>query len=371
MIKLTATYGDWKVNRHENHKTEVYKSGELCPKSAPALRDIAKEIGLEINPEWRTSQLSRNVIKAMLKASGNNDVVLEDENSSEEMKTIRLSFNVDGQSYYRRVRMLPVSNEFGENMVADAEDMGCSPTANGDFIPYLLGREEIDEMFFGAESEPLEFMFISAYSPVELIVTDDDTEDCLFDEEVEIGPNYGLLNPSEAKQNWPGEDEKKDYQNYMHYLEKTRLTETNDMVGICLKEAWEEVKADKIEGVDILPEMMRIAMHKIEAQEALLLGELELDSSTITFTIQIPADEEFDPDKLDYINIDRGGWDNSGLMNNMLGDDICFMNAIMYDGKMYFADQEDINLGDNVSDEYFDIVDAGLESLAKDYYEFN
>ena len=69
MIKQSVTYGDWKVDRHDNHKIEVYKKGVLCAKSAPALRDIAKEIGLQVNPEWRTSQLGRNVQKAMEAAS--------------------------------------------------------------------------------------------------------------------------------------------------------------------------------------------------------------------------------------------------------------------------------------------------------------
>ena len=65
MIKQTVKYGVWTVNRHEDKKTEVFKNGKLCEKSAPALREIAAEMGLEIDPEWRTSQLSRNVIKAM------------------------------------------------------------------------------------------------------------------------------------------------------------------------------------------------------------------------------------------------------------------------------------------------------------------
>jgi len=68
MIKQTATYGVWKVNRHDDNKVEVYKNGELCEKSTPALREIAAEIGLELNPEWRTSQLGANVLKAMLNA---------------------------------------------------------------------------------------------------------------------------------------------------------------------------------------------------------------------------------------------------------------------------------------------------------------
>lgn len=66
-IKQLATFKDWKVIRHDN-KLEVYKNGQLCEKATPALREIAKELGIEVNPEWRTSQLRRNVVKAMLTA---------------------------------------------------------------------------------------------------------------------------------------------------------------------------------------------------------------------------------------------------------------------------------------------------------------
>ena len=68
MIKQSATFGDWKVDRHDDNKIDVYKNGQLCEKSAPALREIADELGFEIKSEWRTSQLGRNVLKAMLLA---------------------------------------------------------------------------------------------------------------------------------------------------------------------------------------------------------------------------------------------------------------------------------------------------------------
>ncbi len=69
-IKQTATYGIWKVNRYDDNGMQVFKNGELCPKSSPALREIAAEIGLEVNPDWRTSQLGANVVKAMLAIGG-------------------------------------------------------------------------------------------------------------------------------------------------------------------------------------------------------------------------------------------------------------------------------------------------------------
>ena len=66
MIKQSATYGVWEVRRHEDNKIDVYKNGQLCDNSSAALREIAAEVGLEVNPDWRTSQLGRNVMKAIL-----------------------------------------------------------------------------------------------------------------------------------------------------------------------------------------------------------------------------------------------------------------------------------------------------------------
>lgn len=66
MIKQTASYGVWTVNRHDDGKIEVLKNGIVCEKAKPALREIAAEVGLEVNPDWRTSQLGRNVMKAIL-----------------------------------------------------------------------------------------------------------------------------------------------------------------------------------------------------------------------------------------------------------------------------------------------------------------
>ena len=65
MIKQTVSYGVWTLNRHDDNKIEVLKNGQVCEKASPAYREIAAEIGFEIDPEWRTSQLGRNVFKAV------------------------------------------------------------------------------------------------------------------------------------------------------------------------------------------------------------------------------------------------------------------------------------------------------------------
>ena len=69
MIKQTVSYGVWTINRHDDNKLEILKNGQLCEKNTPALREIAAELGYEIDPEWRTSQLGRNVLKAVENAA--------------------------------------------------------------------------------------------------------------------------------------------------------------------------------------------------------------------------------------------------------------------------------------------------------------
>ena len=66
----SVSYGIWRVVYTEDKKVEVYKNGERCRKAAPAIREIAAELGIEINPEWRNSHLRRVVQKAMLNAGG-------------------------------------------------------------------------------------------------------------------------------------------------------------------------------------------------------------------------------------------------------------------------------------------------------------
>ena len=102
MIKKDVTYGDWRIVRHDDSKMEVYKNGELCPKSAPALREIAEEVGLEVNPDWRTSQLGRNVIKAIETASKGENADPQEGETMSLIEKLRTDFIVETEDlvYY-------------------------------------------------------------------------------------------------------------------------------------------------------------------------------------------------------------------------------------------------------------------------------
>ena len=70
MIKQTVTYGVWTINRHDDNKMEVLKNSQVCDNTKAAMREIAAEVGLEVNPDWTTRSFGANLIKAIEDAGG-------------------------------------------------------------------------------------------------------------------------------------------------------------------------------------------------------------------------------------------------------------------------------------------------------------
>lgn len=124
MAKQTK-FGAWTVERTDDNKTKVYKDGELCPKSAPALREIAEELGMEINPNWKASQLRLNVVKAMIAASkGENAEPQEGEAMSliEKLRTDFIVESEEGRVYYWAGNGYSDPDLFIENIKAQMTD---------------------------------------------------------------------------------------------------------------------------------------------------------------------------------------------------------------------------------------------------------
>lgn len=63
-----VSFRNWRLVRTEDRKTKVYKNGKLCEKIAPALREMAMDMGMNIDPTWRTSQLRINIFKSLSKS---------------------------------------------------------------------------------------------------------------------------------------------------------------------------------------------------------------------------------------------------------------------------------------------------------------
>ena len=154
MEKETAIYAGWKVVRHDDNRMEVYKYGELCPKSAPELRKIAEALGMAYEEGWRTSQLGRNVIKAMQEAA--KAPAAADGTEGEQMPLIekfRYAFIVedDDQVYYdaetfdEEYKTLFIKNLRAQNLPKENEILdGMVYSSPEDFVVYL--EEDPDDL---------------------------------------------------------------------------------------------------------------------------------------------------------------------------------------------------------------------------------
>ena len=55
-IANRVTHGAWTLEIAENKSVKMYKNGELCEKTSPALRELAAEVGFTYDPGWNTRQ---------------------------------------------------------------------------------------------------------------------------------------------------------------------------------------------------------------------------------------------------------------------------------------------------------------------------
>ena len=226
--------------------------------------------------------------------------------------------------------------------------------------------ETYEHLVDHGSGEWVNLAFVPSGCCVELNVTnpdaDDDDEYSLYsDDEFEVCPNYGMMNIEEAKENY--EDDSASIERYTVYLNVEMGEDYDRLTNKGLKVAWERLKTNEVNCENFVPAVMQYVMSEEGGDKAFLRG-LQVEDITMAFNIDIPEGEEFDPSKLDFINIDTEYDDNSEVLSELLAADMILLNAIIYDGKMYFADGwEDVtedSWGD--ADYYYDIVDEDIAS---------
>lgn len=224
--------------------------------------------------------------------------------------------------------------------------------------------ETYEHLVDHGSGEWVNLAFVPSGCCVELNVTnpdaddDDDDEYRLYsDDEFEVCPNYGMMNMQEAKENY--EDDSASIERYTAYLNVEMGEDYDRLTNKGLKVAWERLKTNEVNAESYVPAVMQYVISEEGGDKAFLRG-LQVEDITMAFNIDIPEGEEFDPSKLDFINMDAEYEDNSEVLSELLAADMVLLNAIIYDGKMYFADgYEDVtedSWGD--AEYYYDIVDA-------------
>ena len=271
-------------------------------------------------------------------------------------KTIRISFNFDGDSHLKKLSVLPITDDERKKIVKDND---CD--ANNALQPlydYICDKDS---------EQIIDYVFTLSGTPTELYVTDDESDEEVYsDDEYFIEPSRSIMSMEEAEENWSSEDDKGELDDYCNYLTKTENRPNNLLIAKGISKAWSDLANNNASSDTFIPVMMRESMKAAGSKAALLSGESEVCQSTITFKVELSEDEEFDIEKLDFLNVDESYDNYSSIFNNLLEDDIILMNVIIYDGKLFFAGHEQINCGDNEGDEENDFVNEDMESDTPD-----
>jgi hypothetical protein len=64
-----VNHGVWTLEIADDKSVKIYKNGEPCKKTSPALRELAAEIGFTYDPKWNTRQLGSNLFTHLIKLS--------------------------------------------------------------------------------------------------------------------------------------------------------------------------------------------------------------------------------------------------------------------------------------------------------------
>ena len=267
-------------------------------------------------------------------------------------KLIRLSINVDGDSNFQRILVLPIADDESKKIVSDC---GCNAKDALDPLYEKIAKESSKQL--------MDFVFTLSNTPVELIVSDDETEEEIYsDDGFTIVPTYSVMSMDEINENYPDDDDKEAKEEQENYLKGTKHNSNGLFISDGFSKAWDGLINDTVSCASFVPTVIKESLKSSGAKSALLAGESEICSSTITFKIELKDDEEFDVDKLDFVNFDESYEDYSPVLNNLLENDMVSMNAIIYDGKMYFAGHNDFDYGEKNGDSYFDFVNEEIES---------
>ena len=269
---------------------------------------------------------------------------------------VRVSFNINGDEGFTRITMYPLIGKECQQALKNGVEHDRRTGA------LEVSQDSIDKLseLLTEKNEqlPLEFLFAHVCTPTELIVTDEESDEEIYNDEYEINPRYGIMSMDEAVDNY--EDDEEELEKFKKYLTDTVHIPDDNYISIGIAKTWDKLPESNIEGEGFVPSMIGDTL-KVASEDdiALLHGETGLSDSTITFNMEI--EDEFDPDKLDFINFDAEYGDVSSVLQETLAADFVSMNAIMYDGKMYFAQPQDMDFGDNEGDDYYDIVNHQLE----------
>ena len=266
-------------------------------------------------------------------------------------RTIRVDLTRSG---IKRITMHQLDNEGMEIMKEHGND---AEEACSDIFEKLWSEDP---------GQLMDFVFENAYSEYDLSVVDEETEEVIYEDDSFVpDTRCGLMSYSLAEASFSVNDDEEGFSEYVKYLRSE--CQTNELyLSQGFAKAWNELSEPTTESAaTFIPNFMRYALSAADAKNALLMGVEESEPVTVSFYINLPKGENFDPAKLDFINIDEDYDAYSKVLQELLARDIILLNAIIYDGKIYFAGHDDIDIyGHSDYKPIYDYVDENIAHMA-------
>ena len=255
----------------------------------------------------------------------------------------------------KRITMLPLDDE--GMRIMKKHDMDAESAV----------ADVYDKLWIEDAGQLMDFVFDNAYSEYGLVVLDAETEEELYENDsFALDTSYGLMSFLEADAEFDQFDPdcKGEFTRYMNYL-KSQCQVNELYLSQGFTKAWNELREPQTETADtFIPDFMRHSLSAAGANRALLVGMEERETVTISFYVSLPDGEDFDPNKLDIINIDSDYNNYSDVLQELLTGDIILLNAIIYDRKVYFAGHDGIDISyDSDEEPIFDYVDENMAHI--------
>jgi hypothetical protein len=274
---------------------------------------------------------------------------------------------VCGQSDCRNIAITISSEGFKEISLLPILDEDCYNVIVKNDMDAESSYQDVNDILYECGHETLNFYFLPLGTEVSLSVVDEDSDEELYSDSCSIEAKYPVFSLESAEDNY-GDDELEDFK---ARIVKTKLDEGNSgsIIANAIRKTWPRQIENKVDQDTFIPQLMSEALLLSESEypNALIKGQEFDDEMNITFHIRLPKYQDFNPEKLDFISMDEAYDDKSNVIQELLATDVACINAIIYDGVMYFASYDNVleygGFAEEPLEQLYDYVNADIEKI--------
>ena len=165
---------------------------------------------------------------------------------------VRVSFNINGDEGFTRITMYPLIGKECQQALKNGVEHDRRTGA------LEVSQDSIDKLseLLTEKNEqlPLEFLFAHVCTPTELIVTDEESDEEIYNDEYEINPRYGIMSMDEAVDNY--EDDEEELEKFKKYLTDTVHIPDDNYISIGIAKTWDKLPESYIEGEGFVPSVI-------------------------------------------------------------------------------------------------------------------